>query len=65
MCEDGKSVYMLLEWIEGDEAEKVVPNMVKEKQYSIGVKSGQILRGIHENSMLIMWNEIGMIDILK
>lgn len=52
MCEDGKSVYMLLEWIEGDEAEKVVPNMVKEKQYSIGVKSGQILRGIHENSML-------------
>lgn len=52
MCEEGKSVYMLLEWIEGDEAEKVVPNMVKEKQYSMGVKSGQILRGIHENSIL-------------
>ncbi len=52
MCEEGKSVYMLLEWIEGNEAEKIVPNMVKEKQYSIGVKSGQILRGIHENSIL-------------
>jgi len=52
VCEDGTSVYMLLEWMEGEEAEKVVPNMVKEKQYSIGVKSGQILRGIHENSVI-------------
>ncbi len=52
MCEDRASVYMLLEWMEGEEAEKVVPNMVKEKQYSIGVKSGQILRGIHQNSVL-------------
>lgn len=51
-CEDGASVYMLLEWMEGEEAEKVVPNMVKEKQYSIGVKSGQILKGIHENSTI-------------
>lgn len=52
MCEDRASVYMLLEWMEGEEAEKVVPTMAKEKQYSIGVKSGQILRGIHENSTI-------------
>ncbi len=52
MCEAGKSVYTLLEWMEGEEAEKVVPSMVREKQYSIGVKSGQILRGIHDNSIL-------------
>ena len=52
VCEDGDSVYMLLEWMEGEEAEKVVPTMAKEKQYSIGVKSGQILRGIHENSTI-------------
>ena len=52
ICEDGNSVYMLLEWMEGEEAEKVVPTMTKEKQYSIGVKSGQILRGIHENSII-------------
>lgn len=51
-CDDGKSVYMILEWMEGEEAEKVVPNMTKEKQYRIGLKSGQILRGIHENSIL-------------
>ena len=36
MCEAGKSVYMLLEWMEGEEAEKVVPNMAEEKQYGIG-----------------------------
>ena len=42
MCEAGKSVYMILEWIEGNEAEEVVPNMLKENQYSLGVKSGQI-----------------------
>ena len=52
ICEGGNSVYMLLEWMEGEEAEKVVPNMVKEKQYDIGVKFGQILRGIHENSIV-------------
>lgn len=52
MCEEGNFVYTLLEWMEGEEAEKVVPTMAKEKQYSIGVKSGQILRGIHQNSVL-------------
>ncbi len=52
LCEDGASVYMLLEWMEGEEAEKVVPTMKKDKQYSIGVTSGQILRGIHENSII-------------
>ena len=50
MCEDGISVYMLLEWMEGEEAEKVVPNMPLDKQYTIGVTSGRILREIHENS---------------
>ena len=52
VCEDGASVYMLLEWMEGEEAEKVVPTMTKDKQYSIGLKSGQILKGIHENSTI-------------
>ncbi len=52
MCEDGKSVYMLLKWMEGKEAEKVVPSMTKEKQYYFGFKSGQILRDIHLNSII-------------
>lgn len=53
MCEDGNSVYMLLEWMEGEEAEKVVPNMPLDKQYTIGVMSGRILREIHENAKTV------------
>ena len=49
-CEDGESVYMLLEWMVGEEAEKVVPNMETDKQYMFGMTSGRILREIHENS---------------
>lgn len=52
-CEGGNSVYMLLEWMEGEEAEKVVPNMDTDKQYTIGVTSGSILREIHENSKAV------------
>ena len=51
MCESGNAVYTLLEWIEGSEAEDVVPNMPLEKQYAMGIKSGQILRGIHDSSV--------------
>ncbi len=53
MCEGGNSVYMLLEWMEGEEAEKVVPNMPPDKQYNIGVTSGRILKEIHENSKTV------------
>ncbi len=52
-CEDGNSVYMLLEWIEGEESEKVVPDMETDKQYTIGVTSGRILREIHETSKTV------------
>ncbi len=51
MCEAEKSVYTLLEWLEGEEAEKVVPGMAREKQYGIGVKSGRILKSVHDNSI--------------
>ena len=52
LCEEGQSVYMLLEWMEGEEAEKVLPDMSMDKQYRLVVKAGQILRGIHENAAI-------------
>ena len=52
LCEEGQSVYMLLEWMEGKEAEKVLPDMPKDKQYRLGVKAGRILRSIHENAAI-------------
>lgn len=51
-CEAGKSVYMLLSWIEGDDAEGIVPALSEEEQYRIGYRSGQILKQIHANAPL-------------
>ena len=47
-CENGKSVFSLLSWIEGDEVEARVPNMSNDMQYRIGVEAGRILRKIHQ-----------------
>ena len=45
---DGKNVYTLLSWIEGEEAEKTIPKLNDRIQYELGFKSGKILRKIHD-----------------
>lgn len=47
ICNGGASVYTLLSWIEGEEAEKVIPKLPAENQYLLGKESGKILRKIH------------------
>lgn len=44
-CEDG--AYSLHSWIEGDEAEKVLPGLPETEQYAPGIKSGEYLRIMH------------------
>lgn len=44
-CKEG--IYTLHTWIEGQDAEKVIPNLLPEEQYVFGVKAGEILRKIH------------------
>ncbi|MEG2597095.1 MAG: phosphotransferase [Oscillospiraceae bacterium] len=44
-CAEG--VYLLQSWIDGKDAEEVVPLLSEAEQYSLGVKSGEILRKIH------------------
>lgn len=39
-CRDNSSVYMLLSWTEGEEAEEVLPLLSSEEQYRVGVKAG-------------------------
>jgi len=39
-CRGNSSVYMLLSWTEGKEAEDVLPLLSKEEQYNIGIKAG-------------------------
>lgn len=47
ICNEGKSVYMLLSWIEGNDLESVLPHLSEEKQYLLGRQAGIILKKIH------------------
>lgn len=47
---EGDAVLTLLSWVEGDEAEAVLPRMTAAGQYDCGLQAGRILRQIHENS---------------
>ena len=44
-CEDG--VYSIQRWIDGDDAEEIIPSIPDKEQYHYGYESGQILRKIH------------------
>jgi serine/threonine-protein kinase len=48
ICNDGKSVYQLLTWIDGEDLENVLPTLSEAEQYVLGVKAGEILRKIHQ-----------------
>ena len=43
---DGE-VYSLQSWVEGEDAEEVIPTLPKEEQYKLGLRAGQIIRKIH------------------
>jgi serine/threonine-protein kinase len=47
ICDNGQSVYSLLTWCEGEDAESVLPKLSDTEQYLLGVRSGEILRLIH------------------
>lgn len=47
ICDNGKSVYAIFTWCDGQDAEIVLPKLTEIEQYLLGVKSGQILREIH------------------
>ena len=47
VCADGKKVYSILTWVEGEDAIDVLPTLDEAKQYHLGVKAGKILRKIH------------------
>ena len=49
ICNADKNVYTLLEWIDGQEVEEIVPTLREEEQYALGVNSGKILKTIHSH----------------
>ena len=46
-CCEGESVYQLLTWCEGEDAEDALPRLAQDAQYALGAESGRILRKIH------------------
>ena len=47
VCNEGKSIYTLTTWIDGDDAEKVMPTLSEAEQCMLGVRAGELLRKIH------------------
>ncbi len=39
--------YILQRWVEGEDAEKVIPTLSEKEQYKYGLEAGQILNKIH------------------
>ena len=44
-CEEG--VYTLQTWIDGEDAEEVIPLLADSEQYALGLEAGRILKKIH------------------
>ncbi len=63
---DGE-IYALLTWVEGNEAEEVLPTLDKKTQYEIGIKAGKILKKIHSIPVKTTktWKEVYEEKLLK
>lgn len=44
VCNEGKSVYQLLTWCEGEEAKEVLFGLAEDEQYSFGQKAAEIMK---------------------
>ncbi len=47
ICNNGQSVYSLLTWIDGEDAEVILPKLSNREQYLLGIKAGIYLKQLH------------------
>jgi len=47
VCNDGKSCYTLLTWLEGEDADSAVRRLPPEEDREIGLRAGELLKKIH------------------
>lgn len=47
LCDDGKHVYTLYTWCEGEDAEQQLPFLTETEQYVLGLEAGRILKKLH------------------
>lgn len=51
-CTNENEIYTLLSWVDGEDAERVLPGLLDIEQYRLGVQAGKILKTLHDNSMM-------------
>lgn len=51
ICNQGKNVYMILSWVEGEDLGSVLLHLPEKEQYQLGRSAGTILRRIHNISI--------------
>ena len=59
ICDGGKVCYSLFTWCDGKDAEAIIPLLSEVEQYSLGFRSGEILKILHHIPApddLIDWN---------
>ncbi len=59
ICSNGQSVYSLLTWVNGEDAELALPKYNENEQYQLGIKAGKILQKIHTISASVYQEEWG------
>ncbi len=45
---NNKTIYMLLTWLEGEDATSVISSLSNEKAYELGIEAGKILQKLHD-----------------
>ncbi|MGG4217991.1 phosphotransferase family protein [Paenibacillus jamilae] len=48
ICNNGQLVYSLFTWVNGEDAEGVIPTLNVEQQYQLGFQAGEVLAKLHE-----------------
>ena len=44
---DEHSIYMVLSYLEGEDAEKVIPTLLDKEAYKLGIEAGKVLQKLH------------------
>ena len=47
LCNRAENSYILLTWVEGEDAKSVLPHLKPEQQYSLGIKAGVLVQKLH------------------
>ncbi|SEO06741.1 Predicted kinase, aminoglycoside phosphotransferase (APT) family [Amphibacillus marinus] len=47
-CKEEETLYMIMSWCHGQDAEIILPTLTNEQHYQLGIKAGQMLRTIHD-----------------